>query len=204
MLVLVLRAAAGPHAHVRAAGARRGRRSRAAAPAVLRVGDHLRERQSCLRPVHTAIAATFAAARGRRAGGRGWARRSSRARTVSAAPARGSTPAARVAAAASLLVAVLAGGLVAAGNPVTRVRTRAGTASRAATAPTATGSRLAERARQQPLRLLPRRPRRIRGTSGRGHRRRQLPAAVPRARAAAKRRPATRTASSCARSPRRA
>ena len=108
----------------------------AAAPAVLAVGDHLQRRAVVAATRPHAVAATFAAALARRGGrrlGRG-ARvaddRSRRRRGGASARPSGAV-------ACGALVAVLAGGLVAAGNPVTAGRTRAGTPSRAATEPTA-------------------------------------------------------------------
>ena len=66
------------------------------------------------------------------------------------------------------------------------------------------GAAADQRPGKQPLRLLPGGAGRIRCPSDPGDRRRQLPAAVPRPRAHLTRPRTTRTASSCARSPRRA
>ena len=109
----------------------------AAAPAVLRVGDHLHQGEAVASNVHSPITATLLAALvvalavggRRRAGG-----------APSGPGARGPAGLAhRLTAAAAIvaLVAVVAGGLVAAGQPRARGSKTPGTASRADTAASA-------------------------------------------------------------------
>ena len=82
MLLARVRAAAGPDAHVRVAGAGRRRRSRRAAPAVLRVGDHSPTAVVTTANLHHAVAVSLAlaAVAGRRGGRRRGARRTRAAR----------------------------------------------------------------------------------------------------------------------------
>ena len=171
----------------------------AAAPAVLRVGDRLHGRRC----------------RARDAAQRGQRRRSLAALAVGLVVALGAAIESRRRALGGRPRGACAGASArsrsprssrcwrAAGRrratPCTRIKHGWDTFKGGYAADNASGSRLVERARQQPLRLLPGGARRIRRPSAGRDRRRQLPAAVPRARPQRTRRPTTRTASSCAR-----
>ncbi len=154
----------------------------AAAPSVLRVGERLEHGQNATATMHTATTATFLAAvmvalvvalsavvEGRR--------------TLSESSARrlhwGVAAVALV-----VLVAMLGGGWVAAGNPVTRARHAWDTfKSGSGYAANSTGNRLTSGLGSSALRLLPRSAERIRRPSAGRDRRGQLPATVSRPRA---------------------
>ncbi len=129
----------------------------AAAPAVLRVGDHLRDEAVVPANVHSATVAMFAAAVAVGLVVALGAAFESRLSERSLMRARTGTRAAALVA----LVAVLAGALAVAGNPVARIEHGWDTFKGGYAADSTAGSRLVERAGQQPLRLLPRRARRI-------------------------------------------
>ncbi len=208
MLVLVFALLPGRMRTFALLRARRRRRSPRPRRSVLRVGDHLQRRRasrpapSTTRPPRSCSPPSAVVARSSRS-----ARRSRRAATLPAARAPGCAAAAAVAALAVLALLVGLGGR-ARGAPATPSR-----ASNSALAQLQGRLRrqqlrsrqpARQRARQQPLRLLPGRARRIPRPPARWASAPTTSSSSTCCTAAATRRRATRTASSCARSRRRA
>ena len=126
----------------------------AAVPSVLRVGERLEHGQSAASAIHTATTATFVAALA--VGLVVAAGAAIEGRLALSESSAGRVRRGVGAIAIATLVVVLAGGLAAAGNPVTRARHAWDTfKSGSGYAANSTGNRLIERAGKQPLRLLP-------------------------------------------------
>ena len=201
MLVLVFALLPGAYAHVRAAGPDRRSGSPRRRPSVLDVGDHLDRGAVTHAAVHSATSAMFLAALLVGlvvAAGAAVESRRELSASARAQVQRG------VAALAIATLVVLRGGRAGGGGQSGQPHPAGLGQLQGRLLREQHEQRSADqRPRQQPLRLLPRRARRIPRAPAARDRRGQLPAAVPRSTAAATRRRTIRTASSCERSRRR-